>query len=205
MSKELANYDEMLAQMAKAASAAEKPSGASISARAGVLQYNGAPVPGNKLDVIIVSSKYTNLYYEDKWDPNNISSPVCFAYGDNDAEMAPHPASPKPQATSCHGCAQNQWGSDPNGGKGKACKNSRALGLVPAGVTPADAPTAEIAVLKLPVCVVESRKLRPELQWVMFRKLELAPWAQRPWKRIRCWPESPSANARLLPLLLWLN
>lgn len=155
MGTEVANYDEMLAKMAKAAAAVEKPSGTAITVRAGLLQYNGNPVAGNKLDAIIVSSVHANLYYEGKFDPNNLTSPVCFAYSPDGENMVPHPASSKPQADTCTGCPQNQWNSDPDGGRGKACKNIRSLGLVPASTKAEDAAKAEVAVLKLPVMSVK--------------------------------------------------
>ena len=65
MSQEIVNYDEILAQLAKKATKTEKPSTSSIGVRAGVLSYNGQPVPGNKLDCIIIASTHANLYYED--------------------------------------------------------------------------------------------------------------------------------------------
>lgn len=158
MSQEITNYDEELARLAKRAVATEKPSTSSISAKAGILAYNGTAVPGNKLDCIIIASTHANLYYEDKYDPNNIKSPVCFAYcEDPEAEgavMKPHPKSSKPQNEDCATCWANQWGSDPEGGRGKACKNTRNLAILPSGVTPADVQTAEVATLSLPVMTV---------------------------------------------------
>lgn len=157
MSNEITNYDEELAKMAKAAMAKEKPTSSSLTARAGVLAYNGTAVPGNKLECIIIASTHANLYYEDKWDPNNIKNPVCYAYSEDPDvfELKPHPKSSKPQSeTNCAACWANQWGSDPKGGKGKACKNSRVLALLPAGVEPSNLATAEVATLRLPVTTV---------------------------------------------------
>lgn len=155
-SKEIANYDEYLAGLAKATTSSEKPSGSSISCKAGVLAYNGEALPDNKLDCIIIASTHTNLFYEGKYDPNNITSPVCFAYSPDGDDMGPHPKASKPQAESCDICPQNQWGSDPNGGKGKACKNSRSLALIPANTSAEELLTAEMAVLKLPVMSVKN-------------------------------------------------
>ena len=47
----LVNYDEMLAQMAKAATAVERPSASTLGVKAGILTYNGEPIKGNKIDV----------------------------------------------------------------------------------------------------------------------------------------------------------
>jgi hypothetical protein len=64
--------------------------------------------------------------------------------------MAPHPSSSQPQHTDCKTCPHNQFGTADNG-KGKRCKNSRALALIPAGTTAVDLPAVEVAVMKLPV------------------------------------------------------
>lgn len=151
--KSVVNYDEELAKMAKAATKVERPETSNIGTKAGVLTYNGDPIPGNKLDCIIIASTHVNLYYEDKYDPNDPKNPVCFAYCEDPDEdvMAPHPASSKPQAETCADCWANRWNSDPEGGRGKACKNSRRLALIPASTTPEDIPSAEVAALNLPV------------------------------------------------------
>lgn len=157
--KGLVNYEELLAKMAKKATATEKPSSSSVTAKAGILAYNGTPVPQNKLDVIIIASSHANLYYEDKYDPNDIKNPVCYAYAEDpdEEEMKPHPKSSKPQSENCDDCPMNQWGSDPSGGRGKACKNTRKLAIVPADVTPEDIMTAEVATMALPVMTVSKQ------------------------------------------------
>jgi hypothetical protein len=155
--KALANVTEQLAAMAKKASQVEKPTGSTIGVRAGVLSYNGTAVQNNKLDVIVVASTHANLFYEGEFDPNNLANPVCWAYSDDGENMVPSAASTKRQADSCAECPQNKWGSDPKpGSKGKACKNVRALGLIHASTKAEDIPTAEIAVLKLPVMSVKN-------------------------------------------------
>lgn len=159
MSNEIANYDEELAKLAKAAVSREKPSSSNLSVKAGVLSYNGQPCAGNKLEVIIIASTHANLYYEGKYDPNNPTNPVCYAYSEDPdtVDIVPHAKSSKPQAERCADCWANKWESDPNGGRGKACKNSRVLALIPAGVTAEDVLTAEVATLKLPVTSVNKK------------------------------------------------
>lgn len=155
--KEVANYDEMLAAMAKKAKAVEKPSTSTIACKSGILTYNGDPVgDSNALDVIIIASTHANLFYTQKYDPDNPVNPDCYAYGDDEDDMVPAAKAAHPQAERCSECKWNQWGSDPAGGRGKACKNSRVLGLVPAGTTVEDLPTAEIATFKLPVTSVKN-------------------------------------------------
>lgn len=157
MSQETAmvNYDEMLAQMAKAATAVERPSASNLGVKAGIMTYNGEPIKGNKIDVIVIDSIHANLYYDEKYDSDNPVSPVCFAYSESGEGMVPHPASSKPQHTDCATCPMNQWNSDPDGGRGKACKNSRFIAVVPADSTAEELPNAEIAVMKLPVTSVK--------------------------------------------------
>lgn len=150
-STELVDYEALLAGMAKQASSVEKPSSSSIGVRAGILTYGGQPVVGNKLDCIVIASTHTNLLYEGAFDPNNLSNPVCFAYSESGEDMTPHPASSKPQHSDCRSCPNNQWGSDPSGGKGKACKNGRRLAIIPADTKPEDVAAAEVATLALPV------------------------------------------------------
>lgn len=166
-SKEIVDYEKLLADMAQSATKLERPSGQSIGTRAGVLTYGGNPVPNNKLDCIVIASVFSNTLYEGKFDPNHMQSPVCFAYGvqennetaeEVEARMAPHPSSQKPQAASCSVCPNNKWGSDPEGGRGKACKNGRSLALIPAHTTAEAVPTAEIAILRPPVTSIANWK-----------------------------------------------
>jgi hypothetical protein len=157
MSTEIVNYQDRLAAMAKKATEVERPVGATIGTRAGILTYGGSPIPGNKLDCIIIASTHANAYYEGKFDPDNISSPACYAYGEEETDMRPHPTAAKPQAESCAECPMNKWGSGTRDGvptKGKACKNSRSLALIPANTKPEEIADAEVAILKLPVMSV---------------------------------------------------
>ena len=156
MSKELANYDEILAQLAKKATKLEKPTSSTIGVRAGVLSHNGQPVGGNKLDGIIIASTHANLYYDEAFNPNDIKNPVCYAYSEDpdEVEMVPHPKSSKPQSGKCATCPMNQWGSDPKGGRGKACKNTRRLAVMVPVSKPEEVPTAEVATMALPVMSV---------------------------------------------------
>lgn len=154
MSNEIVDYEALLAGMAKKATQAEKPSSSSISFKSGMISYNKTPAPGNQLDVIIIASTHTNAYYEGKYDPDNIAPPVCYAYSADGEDMKPHPKSAKPQHTDCATCPMNQWKSDPNGGKGKACKNGRKLAVIPADTKPEDVLNAEVAVASLPVTSV---------------------------------------------------
>lgn len=81
---------------------------------------------------VIVGYVSTNTYYKERYDPNNISPPACFAIGENPATLVPSDNAPEKQANSCAECPLNQWGSD---GRGKACKNGRLLAILPPDAT----------------------------------------------------------------------
>jgi len=149
------DYNAELAALAKVGVAREKPSSSNISFKSGMLAYNGAPIPGNALDCIIIASVHANTLYEGRYDPDNLSNPSCWAYGEDEATMAPHPSITNPKHTQCQGCPQNEFGTAENG-RGKACKNSRHLALIPAGTEPQDVAVAEVAVARLPVTSVKN-------------------------------------------------
>src|SRR5215831_959472 len=134
---------------------AEKPSGMWVSFKGGVLSIGGNPMKGNKTEAIIIHSVFENQLYEGKFDPNNPTTPVCYALSESDDDLKPHPDSLKPQATSCAECPNNAWGSDPGGGRGKACKNVRRLAMVSASDLE-DLGKAEVAIAKLPVTSVKN-------------------------------------------------
>jgi hypothetical protein len=111
-STEIVDYEKMMRELAKKATATERPSSGTINVKSGILSVNGDPVKGNKLDVIFVSSTQANLYYEEKWNPDDPKNPVCFAYSEDGEDMKPHPASSKPQHHECATCPMNQWRSE---------------------------------------------------------------------------------------------
>lgn len=152
---EIVDYESILAGLAKVATASERPSSSTVGCRAGILTYNKEPIKGNKLDAIIIASSHSNLYYDVPWDEDNPSNPVCFAYSDTGEDMVPHPASSKKQNDNCATCPQNAWGSDPKGGRGKACKNGRSLAMIPADVKAEEIVKAEVAIQKLPITSVK--------------------------------------------------
>lgn len=132
----------------------EKPAANFISFRAGVISYDGNSAPGNKINVVVIGSAFENNYYPHRFDPNKIRSPDCWAIGLTEEDLAPSADKVTDlQYTSCEGCPQNEWGSDPNGGKGKGCKNIRRLAVVPSYQL--DNPTLVAPLLaKLPVTSV---------------------------------------------------
>lgn len=150
----LVNWDEELAAEAKVAAGMEATTGGSfVSLKSGVLSYNGAQIPGNKMNAVILDHVFENQFYTGKFEPDSPQSPVCYAFGRVEEEMAPHEKSEAPQHDQCTGCPMNEWGSA-DVGKGKACKNVRRLALVPESALE-DLDGAAVAYLKLPVTSVK--------------------------------------------------
>lgn len=149
------DYMKELNALTVATSEAEKPQGNWVSFKSGVLQIGGIAVKGNKVPVIVIHSLFENQWYKNRYDPNNVQPPHCFAFAEKDEDLKPHPDSAEPQAASCAECPKNAWGSDPDGGKGKACKNVRRLAMI----SPNDlgnVAKAEVALAKLPVTSVKN-------------------------------------------------
>lgn len=155
MNTEVVRWDEELARQAKEVAALERPSLSNISLRSGVMMLNGMQVPGNKLQCVIIASAFQNRFYKDRFDANNPSSPVCFSLSPTGVDMVPHADSVDVQSESCEDCPQYKWGSDPLGGRGKACKATRRLALLPASALAGGLDNAvkqaEMAVLTVPV------------------------------------------------------
>lgn len=159
-----------LGNAAKEAAAKERPSVGRISLKSGVMSYGGQPVPGNAMEIIIVGGAYRNVYYAGRYDPNNIVNPNCFALADAEEDLHAHenvpdesvpPNSDANNPRACATCEFAQWGSDPNGGRGKACKQTRRLILLPANVLDEEDPVdailkSEMAILDVPVTSVKN-------------------------------------------------
>jgi hypothetical protein len=157
---DITNYDEEMARRAKkgvkALSAISQ--GKFISIKGGIMTYNGAPVPGNALPIIILGYVLENKYYGARYDSDNPMPPVCYAFGtapedsdENTAGMAPNPADvDEPQAESCNDCEFNKFKSADNG-KGKACKNGARVAVLAGDATEGDIASAEVAYVSVPV------------------------------------------------------
>jgi hypothetical protein len=168
----VAKWDEELARQAKLASAMEESTatGNFFSLKGGILAFNDAPVPNNEMAVVVLDGVLENVYYEGKYDPDNIQGPKCFAFGRDEKTMEPHKIvveagnSMAGASGLCQGCEMNEWGSADTG-RGKACRNTRRLAMVAAGTFEAgrfkafndeeQLEKAGIAYMKLPVTSVK--------------------------------------------------
>lgn len=151
---QVAAWQAELNAMTVATQETEKPSSNWASFRSGILKINDMQMKDNKAPIVVLQSLFENQWYKDKFDPNNPATPHCFAFAERDEDLAPHPDSLSPQAESCAVCPKNAWKSDPDGGKGKACKNVRRIAFISAADT--GNAKAEVVFAKLPVMSVKN-------------------------------------------------
>lgn len=163
-------WEDKLAQAAEEAAKSEEGSGGGtfFSVKSGVLSYGDAPIPGNQMAVIILDTIFENVFYDGAYDPDTPQGPLCFSFGRVQDDMVPHTIvtdAGTEQHNECRGCPMNEFGSADTG-KGKACRNTRRLALIPAGKFGRDGSfeifdeqehfeSAQIAFMKLPVTSVK--------------------------------------------------
>lgn len=133
----MTTWDEELAKQAEIAAGMEASAGGGqfFSTRGGQLSWQDAPLPNNEMAVIILDTIFENVYYEGRYDPDTPQGPSCFAFGRDESEMAPHKIvfeAGQNQDKTCEGCENNEFGSAETG-RGKACRNTRRLAMIPAG------------------------------------------------------------------------
>lgn len=63
---------------------------------------------------------------------------MCWALGDADTLISSERSPKRQHSDACATCPQNQWGTAKNGGKGKACKNTMKLALIPSDLETPD-------------------------------------------------------------------
>ena len=155
----MVSWEDKLRGLAKKAveTEASVAVGQFLSIKGGTLSFGGNPFPGNKMDAIIAHSVLENAYYGVRYDPDNPAPPLCYAFGDDNDEMKPHPDVTEQQHATCKGCPMNEFKTAKNG-KGKACKNIRRLAiLAPSNPLTVDSiKKAELAFMKVPVTSVKS-------------------------------------------------
>jgi len=118
---------EMAAEIAKLQSRISAPSGDRVQAtQSKTFKFpDGTEVA--TFQCVIVDFVAANMYYEQAYDRNNITPPLCYAANLEPMDLAPTKAAPEPQAETCNECPHNKFGS---AGKGKACQNTRLLGII---------------------------------------------------------------------------
>lgn len=123
-------WKEKMAAVVAQAAEMEAPKGGFLSFKGGNMSYDDNPIPGNKLSVVVIDFLIENAIFKSKYNPNVPQSPMCYAFGRVEDELKPHPDASEPQHTDCASCPNNEWASNPEGGRGKACKNSRRIAII---------------------------------------------------------------------------
>lgn len=91
----------------------------------------GEPMTSLELVILRANPALSKIYYEKRYEEGDESKPDCYSTDG----VAPAADAAKPQSQKCATCPHNQWGSrlTDNGGKGKACADSRRLAVAPVG------------------------------------------------------------------------
>ena len=134
-----------------------------IGTKNGVFKFNDTNLE-ELPPMLILGASFENAFYEGAFDPDNPSSPKCFALAREEKLLAPPESlgdkrqslQSDPAADTCAGCWANSFGSAVQG-RGKACKNIRRLALLPADRLDARAlQEVEGAMLRLPVTSIKN-------------------------------------------------
>lgn len=157
-------WEKRMAEAAERQKQTEKPMAGflQITTSGGILSVDGNEIKDNFIDIVVLQSAYENAFYGgEPYDADNPKPPVCYAFGDIEADdpeegMAPGEVADK-QADSCEVCDNNVMGSSDTG-KGKACKNIRRLAVITADSIENEEKlgTAEIRMVKVPVTSVKN-------------------------------------------------
>lgn len=143
------NYEEQLArEAAEIAKRIAAPTGDRIRFNANRAFITPDGMEGETIEAVIIDFVSSNLFYDAPYDRDNPQPPGCFAIGPEPSLLTPSPNAPNKQAETCSSCPNNQFGSASNG-KGKACKNTRLLALMPVSALESDE-EAPIWVLSVP-------------------------------------------------------
>lgn len=132
--QELAKWEEELANAADADEAIAKGMGVgngikSIGTSGGHFTVDDEDA-GTVMRVIVLGQLIEHAFYTAGYDPDNREIPVCFAFGTDSEEMAPHDESEEKQNDICATCPMHQFGSADKG-RGKACKQQYKLLVLP--------------------------------------------------------------------------
>ena len=132
-----ANFQQQMDQeVAEIQSRIAAPSGDLIKWKAGQGFIGPDGNAGDALTAVILDFVATNRYFDRPFVADEPGVPACFAIGVSAKTLVPSESAPARQAASCGECPQNEFGSDPKGGKGKACRNYRLMALLPATEDP---------------------------------------------------------------------
>jgi len=120
-----------------------RSSGSYIAFKNAQLKVDGISIPANVLDVRVLAAISERAWYSKDFDADVVQVPDCYALNG----IVPHEEAANPQADTCTDCPHNKWGSAVRG-KGKACRESARVIVIPANVPLA---SAQMYTAKIPV------------------------------------------------------
>ncbi len=153
--KAVVPWAEKMASSAKEVAEMETAGSNVISIKGGIMQIGGDPIPGSQMDVVIVGVVTERRLYTSRYDPDVITLPACYAQSVTGVDMAPASNSPSPQSETCRTCPKDQFKSAENG-RGKACKESRKLLVVPVdNINDPKKASGETGLMSIPITSVK--------------------------------------------------
>lgn len=125
-----------------------------ISFKGGNIIIDKKVIPHAKTDVIVLGLLTERAYFPGAFDPEVRQSPACYAYAsmeEDEDEMSPHEEAKDPQSEGCADCQWNKFGTADKG-RGKACRESIRVALLPAqkNLAKADIWHARIPITSVP-------------------------------------------------------
>ena len=153
-SKELQPWEQQMADLAKESVASASSTGGTskkIGTRSGVFTVDGAEVEGNVLQAVILDFVVDVTYYEEDFDPDDVTPPTASALGRDERTLVWAEGShPDFAGKELKDSPVFQWGSADKG-RGKAAKSRRRLLLIAGSDLEEDIAAAEVRKLMVPV------------------------------------------------------
>lgn len=127
----LSIQQQIAQQLARQNEAAKslRSGGSYITFKNANLKVDGISIPENQLNVRVLAVISERAYYSKPFDADAVQVPDCYSLNDT----MPHDDAASPQADHCGDCPHNKWGSAKQG-KGKSCRESARVVVVPANV-----------------------------------------------------------------------
>lgn len=162
---DVVSWEDRLKKDAKDVVENYRPDIGRLTFEQGILRYEGVQVPDNKIQVVVLSAVFANQLYKREYVSGQpYAPPDCYALSPDGRGMVPHPTAKEPQNADCLTCPNMEWGSDPKGGRGKACKEKMRMVLLPAShaTSPEAVGKGGVATCTLPVMSVTNWKLHAQ-------------------------------------------
>ena len=132
MSTELVDIKAQLAaELATLDKTVAPPSGHRISLKGKTFTFPDGKTSPGPITAVVLDWRSINAYYKGAYNPQKVEAPSCFAISKDRDNLKPSSNCGDPQSEQCEGCAWNEWGSAPGGGRGKACKNQIRIAVIP--------------------------------------------------------------------------